>query len=71
MKKNCLLILFLIIGFKISAQSSTYSLEQAVQYALENNRKQVTIVHKSNIMKKSDGMFLAVAREAAKKYPRY
>ena len=37
MKKNCLLILFLIIGFKISAQSSTYSLEQAVQYALENN----------------------------------
>ena len=37
MKKNCLLILFLILGFKISAQSSSYSLEQAVQYALENN----------------------------------
>lgn len=43
--------------------------EQAYQYAKNNERKQVTIVHKSNIMKKSDGMFLEVAREVSKKYP--
>ena len=43
--------------------------ERAYQYAVENHRHQVTIVHKSNIMKKSDGMFLEVAREISKKYP--
>ena len=33
------------------------------------NRKKVTAVHKANIMKFSDGLFLAVAREVAKDYP--
>ena len=39
------------------------------EYARKHNRKKVTIVHKSNIMKKSDGMFLRVAKEIAKEYP--
>ena len=33
------------------------------------SRKKVTAVHKANIMKFSDGLFLAVAREVAKSYP--
>ncbi|MDP8261666.1 MAG: isocitrate/isopropylmalate family dehydrogenase, partial [Candidatus Kappaea frigidicola] len=38
------------------------------EYALKNNRKKVTAVHKANIMKFSDGLFLRVAREVAKEY---
>ncbi|MFA5450460.1 MAG: isocitrate/isopropylmalate dehydrogenase family protein [Dehalococcoidales bacterium] len=41
----------------------------AFEYARNNNRKKVTALHKANIMKYSDGLFLAVAREVAQKYP--
>ena len=41
----------------------------AFDYARQNKRKKVTAVHKANIMKFSDGLFLEVAREVAKKYP--
>ncbi|MBF0343118.1 MAG: isocitrate/isopropylmalate dehydrogenase family protein [Nitrospirae bacterium] len=41
----------------------------AFDYARDNNRKKVTAVHKANIMKHSDGLFLEVAREVAKSYP--
>jgi isocitrate dehydrogenase (NAD+) len=40
----------------------------AFNYARKNNRKTVTAVHKANIMKFSDGLFLSVAREVAKGY---
>jgi isocitrate dehydrogenase (NAD+) len=40
----------------------------AFEYALKNNRKKVTAVHKANIMKFTDGLFLKVAREVAKGY---
>ena len=40
----------------------------AFEYARKNKRKKVTAVHKANIMKFSDGLFLEVAREIAKKY---
>ena len=39
------------------------------EYAKANGRKKVTIVHKSNIMKKSDGMFLRIAKKVASEYP--
>ena len=41
----------------------------AFEYARKNNRKKVTSVHKANIMKFSDGLFLDVSREVAKDYP--
>ncbi len=41
----------------------------AFEYVRKNKRKKVTAVHKANIMKFSDGLFLEVAREVAKKYP--
>ena len=41
----------------------------AFEYAYLNNRKKVTAVHKANIMKLADGLFLESCREVAKKYP--
>lgn len=42
-----------------------FAFEQAVKWG----RKKVTIVHKSNIMKLSDGLFLRTAENVAKDYP--
>ena len=41
----------------------------AFEYARKYGRKKVTATQKANIMKFSDGLFLAVAREVAKDYP--
>lgn len=41
----------------------------AFEYAVKMKRKKVTAVHKANIMKISDGLFLEVAREIAKEFP--
>ncbi|CDS05849.1 hypothetical protein LRAMOSA08377 [Lichtheimia ramosa] len=40
----------------------------AFDYALKNNRKKVTIIHKANIMKLADGLFLRTCRQVAKEY---
>ncbi len=40
----------------------------AFEYAVKNNRKKVTCVHKANIMKYSDGLFLKVFKEIAPEY---
>ncbi len=39
------------------------------EYAVKRGRKKVTIVHKANIMKCTDGLFLEVCRGVAKEYP--
>ncbi|MBM3166941.1 MAG: isocitrate/isopropylmalate dehydrogenase family protein, partial [Chloroflexi bacterium] len=41
----------------------------AFEYARANKRKKVTAVHKANILKFTDGLFLSTAREVAKEYP--
>lgn len=41
----------------------------AFEYAYLNNRKKVTAVHKANIMKLADGLFLESCREVAGHYP--
>lgn len=41
----------------------------AFDYARANGRRKVTAVHKANIMKFTDGLFLRVAREVARQYP--
>ncbi|MQL51935.1 NAD-dependent isocitrate dehydrogenase [Desulfofundulus thermobenzoicus] len=41
----------------------------AFEYAVREGRKKVTAVHKANIMKCTDGLFLAVARQVAGDYP--
>ncbi len=41
----------------------------AFEYAVKHNRKKVTVVHKANIMKYTDGLFLNVAKEVSEAYP--
>ncbi|KAH9425911.1 isocitrate dehydrogenase (NAD(+)) 3 non-catalytic subunit gamma [Dermatophagoides pteronyssinus] len=41
----------------------------AFDYARSHNRKKLTCVHKANIMKMADGLFLKVCTEIAKEYP--
>ena len=53
----------------ISVAGTTRIVRFAFEYARENGRRKVTAVHKSNIMKFSDGLFLHVAREVASQYP--
>ncbi len=53
----------------ISVFGTTRIVKAAFEYARTNNRRTVTAVHKSNIMKFSDGLFLKTAREVAAQYP--
>jgi isocitrate dehydrogenase (NAD+) len=41
----------------------------AFEYVKKNGRKKLTIVHKANIMKMTDGLFLDIGREMSKEYP--
>ena len=53
----------------ISVYGSERIVRFAFEYARKNKRRKVTSVHKANIMKYSDGLFLEVSREVAKEYP--
>ncbi|HEY8415782.1 MAG TPA: isocitrate/isopropylmalate family dehydrogenase, partial [Thermaerobacter sp.] len=53
----------------ITRKASRRIVEFAFRYARANGRRKVTAVHKANIMKYTDGLFLQVAREVAEKYP--
>jgi len=52
----------------ISARASERIVRFAFEYALSNGRKMVTAVHKANIMKFSDGLFLKIFRQVAAEY---
>lgn len=52
----------------ISVEGTERVVRFAFDYARENGRKKVTAVHKANIMKYTDGLWLAVATEVAKDY---
>ena len=41
----------------------------AFEYAKANGRNRVTAVHKANIMRMSDGLFIKCCRQAAEEYP--
>ncbi|XP_016936859.1 probable isocitrate dehydrogenase [NAD] subunit alpha, mitochondrial isoform X4 [Drosophila suzukii] len=53
----------------ITEEASKRVAEYAFQYAKNNNRKKVTVVHKANIMRMSDGLFLRCVRDMAQKFP--
>jgi isocitrate dehydrogenase (NAD+) len=52
----------------ISETGSRRIVRFAFEYARQNGRKKVTAVHKANVLKFSDGLFLDTAREVAKQY---
>lgn len=53
----------------ISVSGTERIVRYAFQYARENGRKKVTSVHKANIMKHTDGLFLQVSRTVAEEFP--
>jgi len=53
----------------ITEDASTKIAKFAFAYARKHKRKRVTAVHKANIMKLSDGLFLACTRKIARDYP--
>ncbi len=53
----------------ITEKASTRISEFAFSHAQQTGRKKVHAIHKANIMKMSDGLFLRCARNVAKKYP--
>lgn len=53
----------------ISITGSEKIIRFAFEYARKNNRRKVTGVHKANIMKYTDGLFLEIFRKIAAEYP--
>jgi len=54
----------------ITARASRRIAKYAFELAEREKRQSVTAIHKANIMKLSDGLFLHCARQAAKQYPK-
>ncbi|MGB7190249.1 MAG: isocitrate/isopropylmalate family dehydrogenase, partial [Acidobacteriaceae bacterium] len=53
----------------ITRKGSTRIAKFAFEYARKHNRKKIHAIHKANIMKMSDGLFLKCAREISKGFP--
>ena len=53
----------------VTERASKRIAKYAFEYARAHERKKITLVHKANIMKMSDGLFLDSFREIAKDYP--
>jgi isocitrate dehydrogenase (NAD+) len=57
------------VSLKVISQTASRRIARfAFEYARRNGRRKVTAVHKANILKFSDGLFLDTAREVAKEY---
>lgn len=57
-------------AIKITTRKASLRIvEEAFKYAKKNDKKKVAVVHKANIMKFADGLFLDCAREVSKRYP--
>lgn len=53
----------------ITRRCSERIIHAAFDYAIQHHRQKVCCVHKANILKMSDGMFLSIFKEIAKQYP--
>jgi isocitrate dehydrogenase (NAD+) len=53
----------------VTEKASTRIAKFAFEYARKHDRKKIHAIHKANIMKMSDGLFLRCVREVAKNYP--
>ncbi len=60
----------LTADFKVTTDTGTRRIARAAfEYARQNGKKNVAIVTKANILKKTDGMFSRIAHEVASQYP--
>ena len=58
------------ISCKINTRKGSEKIVKAAfEYAKKHGRKKVTVIHKANVVRASDGLFLETAREVAKNYP--
>jgi isocitrate dehydrogenase (NAD+) len=53
----------------ITRKGSTRIAKSAFEYAKKHGRKKIHAIHKANIMKLSDGLFIACSKEVSKDYP--
>jgi len=59
-----------VVGMKVITETASLRIaEFAFQHAVKHGRRRVTAVHKANIMKLADGLFLNCCRRVATKYP--
>ncbi len=59
-----------VTGLKVITRTASERIAQyAFEYAKKNGRKQVAAIHKANIMKLADGLFLRCCRETSQKFP--
>lgn len=59
-----------VTSLKVITRTASERIAQyAFRYARKNGRKQVTAIHKANIMKLADGLFLRCCRETAAQFP--
>ena len=54
---------------RITRSASERIIRSAFEYCLTHHRKKCTCIHKANILKKSDGLFLSIFDSIAKEYP--
>lgn len=54
---------------RITTEATDRIVRYAFEYAKDNGRKKVTCIHKANILKQTDGLFLQRFKEIAKAYP--
>jgi isocitrate dehydrogenase (NAD+) len=60
-----------VTSLKVITRTASIKIaEYAFAWAAKQNRKRVAAVHKANIMKLADGLFLRCCREVAQRYPR-
>uniref|UniRef100_A0A7C6AE93 Isocitrate/isopropylmalate dehydrogenase family protein n=1 Tax=candidate division WOR-3 bacterium TaxID=2052148 RepID=A0A7C6AE93_UNCW3 len=60
----------LAISCKVNTRKGSEKIIRAAfEYARKNKRKKVTIIHKANVVRATDGLFLETAKEIAKEYP--
>ncbi len=53
----------------VSRYASERIIRAAFEFAVKNDRKKVSLIHKANILKYTTGLFLKVGQEVAKEYP--
>lgn len=59
-----------VTGLKVITRTASERIAQyAFEYARKNGRKQVAAIHKANIMKLADGLFLRCCREVSQQFP--
>ena len=52
----------------ITKKASKRIIQTAFEFAVKNKRKKVTVVHKANVLRLTDGLFLKIAQSLSRKY---